>query len=420
MENEHRYRTLYAIAKELISSLSADTVLNTIVENVTRAINAKGCSLMLLTQDRKQLVHTVSYGLSKSYLRKGLVPSIGVIDDVLKGDSVAILDATQDQRVQYKEQAISEGIASMLSVPLKPGGQVMGIMRVYTSKPRSFSSEEIEFLGSVANLGAIALGKARTHEALGETLKEASIELSKLEEDKERFLRFLGIAAHDMKAPLTAVQGFLWVMLRGLAGELTDKQRNILERSSHRIDELLNLIGDLLDIPRIETGQIVHEMEMISVSQVITGCCADGLRELAEQKGVQLTLQLPRSLSKIRGSAPRLQQVINNLVDNAISYTPEGAVTIRATELESDVQVEVMDTGIGIPAKDLPQIFNDFFRARNVESRGTGLGLSIVKRIIEAHGGKVSAESPCPETSTGSRFVFTVPKERATKRRQHR
>lgn len=419
MESEHRYRTLYAIAKELISSLSADKVLNTIVESVTRAIDAKGCSLMLLTQDRKQLVHTVSYGLSKSYLQKGLVPSIGVIDDVLKGNSVAILDATQDQRVQYKEQAISEGIASMLSVPLKPGGKVMGIMRVYTSKPRKFSSEEIEFLGSIANLGAIALGKARTHEALGETLKEASIELSKLEEDKERFLRFLGIAAHDMKAPLTAIQGFLWVMLRGLAGELTDKQRNMLERSSHRIDELLTLISDLLDIPRIETGQIVQEMEMISLSQVITGCCANGLRELAEQKGVQLTLQLPRSLSKIRGSAPRLQQVINNLVDNAINYTPEGLVTVRVKELENDVQVEVMDTGIGIPAEDLPQIFNDFFRASNVESRGTGLGLSIVKRIIEAHGGKVSVESPCPETNTGSRFAFTVPKECATERRQH-
>jgi len=417
MESEYRYKTLYAIARELTSSLSADKVLNTIVESVTKAVNAKGCSLMLLTSDRKQLVHTISYGLSKSYLRKGPIkPS--VIDEVLKGSIVAILDAAQDSRVQYKERAMSEGIASMLSIPLKPDGEIMGIMRVYTSKPYQFSPEEIDFLSSIANLGAIALGKARIHEALGESLEQYSIELSRLEEDKDRFLRFLGIAAHDLKAPLSAIQGFLWVMLRGFTGELNDKQRNMIERSSRRIDELLNLISDLLDIPRIETGQIVQEMEVISLRRVVKDCCTD-LREQAKQSGIKLKVELPPALPKIRGSIPRLQQVINNLVHNAISYTPEGMVTVRVMEQENEVQIEVMDTGIGIPAEDLPQLFNDFFRASNVEMKGTGLGLSITKRIVEAHGGTIRVESPYAGSVVGSKFTVTLPKLYETERRKH-
>ena len=247
-------------------------------------------------------------------------------------------------------------------------------------------------------------------------LERASGEIAKLEEEKNRFLRFLGIAAHDLKAPLTAIQGFLWVMLGGYSGEITDKQRNMLERSSYRIKELLNLISDLLDIPRIDTGQIVPEMKPVSLSQVVKASMGD-LRDQAKQKGVKLKAELPPALPKIYGSAPRLQQVITNLANNAISYTPEGSVIIRVNEGDKEIQVEVVDTGIGIPAEDLPRVFDDFFRASNVETKGTGLGLSIAKRIVEAHGGRIWVESPCPETDIGSKFTFTLPKKGETKRR---
>ncbi len=247
-------------------------------------------------------------------------------------------------------------------------------------------------------------------------LEKASNEIAKLEEEKNRFLRFLSIAAHDLKAPLTAIQGFLWVMLGGYSGEITDKQKNMLDRSTRRINELLNLISDLLDIPRIETGQIVQEMKPISLNQVVRASMGD-LRDQAKQKGVKLKTELPRALPKISGSAPRLQQVITNLVNNAINYTPEGSVTLRVSEGEREIQVEVIDTGIGIPPEDLPNIFDDFFRASNVETKGTGLGLSIAKRIVEAHGGRIWVESPCPGTKVGSKCTFTLPKKGKAKRR---
>jgi len=262
----------------------------------------------------------------------------------------------------------------------------------------------------------VQLREQHLEEKMGE-LEEASREVVKLEEEKSRFLRFISIAAHDLKAPLTAIQGFLWVMLGGYAGELADKQRNMMERSSRRINELLNLISDLLDIPRIETGQIVPEMKEISLRQVIRNCL-EGQRDLAKEKGIKIKVELPQTVSKIRGSSPRLQQVITNLIDNAVTYTPEGTVTLRVEEKNNEIQVEVIDTGIGIPPEDMPQVFDDFFRASNVEVKGTGLGLSISKRIVEAHGGKIWCESPCPESNQGSKFTFTLPKRRRGKRRQ--
>jgi len=248
-------------------------------------------------------------------------------------------------------------------------------------------------------------------------LDVASSEITKLEEEKSRFLSFIGIAAHDLKAPLTAIQGFLWVMLGGFAGEISAKQKNILERSTRRVTELLTLISDLLDIPRIETGQVVHEMKEISLRQVVINSL-EGQRDLAKEKGIKLKVELSEGLPRIKGSAPRLQQVVTNLVNNAINYTPEGTITVRVREQAKDLLVEVLDTGIGIPLEDMPRLFEDFFRAHNVESKGTGLGLSISKRITEAHKGRIWVESPCPETNTGSKFSFTLPKLGKTKRRQ--
>lgn len=242
-----------------------------------------------------------------------------------------------------------------------------------------------------------------------EELDVSAKEIDKLEEEKTRFLRFLGMAAHDLKAPLAAIKGFLSLILGGYVGEISDKQRNMLDRSSRRIDELLELISDLLDIPRIEAGQLVREMKEISLAEIVKRC-VDELGNVAQEKGLEMRVELPDSMAKIYGSETRLRQVITNLVSNALNYTSEGSVTIRVTERDTEQQIEVIDTGIGIPPDDLPHIFDDFFRGSNVVVKGTGLGLPLAKRIIEAHGGKIWAESPYPETKRGSKFACTLPK----------
>jgi signal transduction histidine kinase len=243
-------------------------------------------------------------------------------------------------------------------------------------------------------------------------LEQASKEIVKLEEERRHFARFLGVVAHDLQSPLVATQSFISYILDGFTGGITDGQRDLLERGVRRIDGLLTLITDLLDIPRIETGQITREMREISLNEVVKRSL-EGLDNVAQQKELTLKVEMPESLPKINGASRRLQQVLTNLVSNAINYTNEGIVLVRVSDNENEVRVEVIDSGIGILPEDLPRLFNDFFRGSNVSSKGTGLGLSISKRIVEAHGGKIWAESPDPETKKGSRFTFTLPKKLA-------
>jgi len=243
-------------------------------------------------------------------------------------------------------------------------------------------------------------------------LEQASKEVVKLEEERRHFARFLGVVAHDLQSPLVATQSLISYILDGFTGTITDGQRDLLERGIRRIDGLLTLITDLLDIPRIETGQITREMREISFIEVVKRSL-EGMDNLAQQKGITLKVELPENLPKINGASRRLQQVVTNLVSNAINYTNEGMVLVRVTDSDNDVRFEVIDSGIGVLPGDLPRLFNDFFRGSNAGSKGTGLGLSISKRIVEAHGGKIWVESPDPETKKGSKFAFTLPKKPA-------
>jgi len=160
------YTAIYDVAKAMNSTLNVEEVLKTIVEGAATAASAKGCALMLLSPDRKSLRHSVSYGLSEWYLRKGPVSVDISIAEALKGNAVAVLNAPEDDRIQYREEAKNEGIASILCVPVMLREEVIGVMRLYTAEQRYFDMDDIYFLGVVANLGAIALEKASLYQSL--------------------------------------------------------------------------------------------------------------------------------------------------------------------------------------------------------------------------------------------------------------
>jgi signal transduction histidine kinase len=235
---------------------------------------------------------------------------------------------------------------------------------------------------------------------------------SRLEYTRDTLANILSIASHDLKAPLAAVESYHQVILGGFAGETTEKQRTMLLRSSVRIKGLLNLIDNILDISRIDAR--VLKMEATSVLKVIESTW-DTVQPLAQIKGVELRVELPEELPLIAGAPERLQQVFTNLLGNAVKFTPEGGVVIlKVSEKDDNIVTVVTDTGVGIPSEELPRIFDDFYRGIRVDEAGTGLGLSISKKIIEAHDGKIWAESPCPDTGKGSRFTFILPKSGAT------
>lgn len=160
------YHALYHVAATINSSLDPGAVLKAIAQNTTEAMGVKACSIMLLSPDRRELRHSAHYGLSDMYLKKGPVSVDLSMSEALAGRSIAVRDATSDPRVQYGRQNAEEGIASILSVPMRLRGQIIGVMRIYSGEPADFTDEDTEFVEAAAHLGAIALENARRHDEL--------------------------------------------------------------------------------------------------------------------------------------------------------------------------------------------------------------------------------------------------------------
>lgn len=407
-----RYELLYEISKPVIEAVGVSNVLRSIVESTAKGTGVKGCSILRLSPDGKTLAHTISYGLSDKYLSKGNIVVDETTKEMLEGKPVNITDVAHDPRIQHPAPAKKEGIASMLSIPIRgTSGDIMGLLRLYDSKVRKFKKGEIDFLISIADLGGIVLEKAEAYDLLVRDVDDAKTEVKKLEKDRQLFLEFLSMVAHDLKAPISAVESYLKVMLRGSPGPLTAKQEQWLDRSISRLDGMLELISDLLDVSRLETGQMATEMEMTSLQKVLEGCI-DTARGIAEPNGIKVVSDIGSDFPQIFASEIRLAQVINNLVSNAVRYTPGGGtIKLRASLKGKKILIEVEDNGSGISKEAMPRIFEDFYRGDR-ETEGTGLGLSICKRAVELHGGRIWAESPVPETGKGTRFSVTLPLNR--------
>ncbi len=220
---------------------------------------------------------------------------------------------------------------------------------------------------------------------------------------------FVSMVAHEIRSPMNTVLAQIKVVLDGLAGDVTQKQGEILTKSSERIKNLSDLSTELLDLASIESGLITQEKERLNVFDII----ADQVtfyQAAAQEKDIQLDLRQPDALSAIIGNKYNMEEIFSNLISNAIKYTPEGGkVTVSAVDEEKYVCIFVRDTGYGISHEDCDQIFDKFYRVKNDKTRtitGTGLGLAIVKSIVEAHNGMVRVES---KPDQGSTFYVYIP-----------
>jgi signal transduction histidine kinase len=222
---------------------------------------------------------------------------------------------------------------------------------------------------------------------------------------------FLSIVSHELKAPLAAVENYLQVMLGGFTGELTSKQQRMLERSVVRIHDLTGLISDLLDLARMHPEQIRAEFVSFNPREFGDRSVEDAW-QAAEQKDITIRVGAPQQFGSMVGAPQRLRQVLTNLLNNAVKFSPPGStVTLRSWETEDELFLQVSDQGIGIPPEDQEHIFDDFFRARNVgDVTGAGLGLSITKKIVDAHQGRIWVESPYAGADSGTRFTVALPR----------
>lgn len=394
----HYYRALHEVAGAINSSLETEVVLQRIVDGAARAAATKACSLMLLSPDRHTLLHVAAYGLSNWYMRKGPVSVDISLADALKGKAVAVFHACEDPRVQYREQAKKEGIASMLCVPVILKEQVIGVMRLYTSEPRHFVDDDVYFLTAVANLGAIALENAKLYEAL-----RASDALRK---------RLFAITSHDLREPLVTAYSYLKAILDGVAGEVRPQLGEMLERVAKRLEELLQLHSTIIEARGFDAEQVVKQMGEVCLRELVEQS-VESVQVSAQSKGIALKMEMAAEPCLLCGSGNHLRRVLLNLLSNAIKFTPvAGEVVVRLKEMEDCFQVDVIDNGSGIALEDLPHVFEEFYRGGSAPAKGLGLGLSVAKRVVEAHKGTIWAESPYPGLgcAKGTKVSFALPK----------
>jgi PAS domain S-box-containing protein len=237
--------------------------------------------------------------------------------------------------------------------------------------------------------------------ALRDISREAEVERLKNE--------FISTVSHELRTPMTSIKGYTDLLFLGMAGGLTDAQRNFLQIIKSNADRLTALVNDILDISRIETGRIRLTIEPLDLIELIDQVVAS-FREQYRDEGMALIWEAPETLPAVRGDAARVTQVLSNLVANAWQYTPYGGeVSISARTVDGFVQVDVADNGIGIAPENIARIFDRFFRADHPmvqEAEGTGLGLSIVKMFVEMLGGEIWVDSTL---GAGSTFSFTMP-----------
>jgi len=272
-----------------------------------------------------------------------------------------------------------------------PGGEVVtGEVEVGTVRPRSFSVTAAPVKAAVANSAVLVL-----HDIT---------ELRRLERVRRDFVANV---SHEFKTPLTAIQGFAETLLGGALDDKANRER-FVEIIREHARRLARLTDDLLKLSRIEAGRLELELRSIRVEALVNGC-VETARFKAEAKGLRIHVDLPNGIPSVLADGAQLGEVLQNLLDNALQYTPSGGqIDVSATSNGQGVTFTVADTGIGIPESELARIFERFYRvdsARSREAGGTGLGLAIARHIVDAHGGRIWVESAVGQ---GSRFHFRI------------
>lgn len=315
-------------------------------------------------------------------------------------------------------------IEAALCLPLLREDKIMGIVVLGNKlSGEPYSKEDIELLTGLSTQASIALENAQLYnqvqdlsenlqEKVDEQTKELKQAFEKLKRLDEAKSEFISIASHQLRTPLTAIKGYLSMILEGRYGKLNKKMREKMKRVYKSGERLVNLVNTLLDISRIETGRIKLEEEKVQIEGLIEGII-DELKIQVDNKDLYLKFKKPKKkIPKIRIDKQRIREAILNIIDNGIRYTKKGGVTIKIKRLKEKLRVEVKDTGIGMTKKELNTVFIRFIRGETgprLYTEGVGLGLYITKRLIELHQGKIWAESE--GKGKGSTFYIELPIE---------
>jgi len=399
-------KALGEVSQVVSSTLDLETVLTSIVRHAVQLSKTDAGTIYEFDEAEQVFVPRINYGASEEFIEAlresglciGEKTAIGQAALNRAPDQVPDLVNVPDYPLSFVYQA---GFRALLAVPLLREDQLIGGLVVRRKTAGEFPAPVVDLLQTFAAQSVLAINNARLFREIEDKGREIEIASKHKSE-------FLANMSHELRTPLNAILGYTELILDNIYGDVPEKIQEVLERLVKNGRHLLGLINDVLDISKIEAGQLTLSLNDYSMEELVQTVFTS-VEALATEKKLELKVMVPTDLPTAKGDEQRIAQVLLNLLGNAIKFTEEGEIRVEVVVSNESFLVSVSDKGPGLSEADQKKIFEEFRQADGSSTRekgGTGLGLSIAKRIVEMHGGRIWVES---SLGKGSIFWFTLP-----------
>jgi signal transduction histidine kinase len=401
-------QALGEVSQAVNSTLDLETVLTTIVQRAVQLSRTDAGAIYVFDEGRQEFKLRATYGMAEDMIVAITDRRIGTGDAHIgpaatQRKPIQVPDIEKEPPSPVNDINLKAGYRAVLIIPLLRPGHITGALVVRRREPGEFPKAAIDLLETFADQSVVAIENAN----LFHEIEEKGKQLAVASQHKSQFLANM---SHELRTPLNAILGYTELILDGIYGETPEKAQTVLKRVESNGRHLLGLINDVLDLSKIEAGQLTLSLTDYSMKDVLYNVFS-AVEPLANDKKLGFKVEAQPDMPKGHGDERRLTQVVLNLVGNAIKFSDTGAVIIKASAANGTFTVAVQDNGPGISKADQGKIFEEFQQADNSATKkkgGTGLGLSISRRIVEMHGGRLWVES---EVGQGSVFQFTLPIE---------
>ena len=423
--------TLHRAGLLFSSTFDRDELLTKVLDTIVHDLHYDRALIAQFDRERRVLHNFRVRGLPPEVAEFLRTQEVAVTDPngieaaiLLRGEPVLTNNVQDiwDRLNPFDQQLIKMiNVQSFMTVPLKTHHAVLGALSVDRTHQHALTQDDLDMLMTLASQVAIALDNAHAYRqieslnaGLEARVRERTAELEAVNAQLKQMDRlkskFLAHVSHELRTPLTSIVGFADNMLEGLVGSLNVKQEQYLARIKANGTRLARMITDLLDLSRVEAGKLVLSFDHIALQTVVSDVI-EQLLPLAITKHLQIEIQSPDPTLLVWADPDRLSQILTNLLDNAIKYTPDGGhISVELSVADQEMaRIVVRDNGQGIPPDALPKLFDPFFRVHHQErsqTKGLGLGLAIVKDLVELHGGTIAVHSALNQ---GTAFTFTIP-----------
>lgn len=431
--------------RELFQGLSTEAIMETGLTKTARYVDACAGAIYQYRQDEKKLELCASYALmERSHLGNSFSLGQGIVGQVAREKKAILLSHIKREEAQAQSGTFSEPPLVIFAVPLMFEQDLFyGVMEIASFK--KLGEPEQDFIESSADIVATLMHTSQQNQRIKGLLEEAEksnkvlleqadeltamnkearqqagelheqnlaleIQRREIEEANRLKSEFLSNMSHELRTPLNSVNALSRVLIQQAQDRITHEEMNYLTIIERNGKHLLSLINNILDLSKIESGQVELDITRFSLAQLINNL-VENLIPLSDEKGLSLTFETEQGLPEMSSDKSRVFQILQNIVANAIKFTEKGSVRIQAEEERQMFVIRVTDTGVGIPAKDIETIFNEFRQADGASTRkfeGTGLGLSIAYKAAKILGGDIQVDST---EGQGSEFTVFLPKE---------